>query len=90
MKLSLLNVGKPYLVTDFRRVNTKYGSKLVVELENSFICFLPQRYNERLRNEDPQLMLDSQYYMFYNGTEHSEKYPLVKLEFLKVSGKLKI
>ena len=42
-KLRDLTVGGFYKISDLRRVETKYGSKIVAEIENSYIVFLPQR-----------------------------------------------
>ena len=32
-----------YNITSFRKVNTKYGSKIAADIEDSFVVFLPQR-----------------------------------------------
>ena len=43
IKLKELKVNEIYIVTDVKRVQTKFGARIVVELENKFSVFLPKR-----------------------------------------------
>lgn len=42
-KLSSLETGKKYKITNVKQVKTKFGERIVVEIKDSFTVFLPQR-----------------------------------------------
>lgn len=44
LKFEDLEVGKSYIVHEIRGVNTRYGRKILLELDGHII-FLPQRFN---------------------------------------------
>lgn len=52
-KVADLVVGDKYLITKVKKVQTKFGSAVVVELDNAFCCFLPKRFSS-LEPEDLQ------------------------------------
>lgn len=38
-----LKIGEIYRLTDLKGVNTKYGPKMIVEIDSEYVVFLPQR-----------------------------------------------
>ena len=42
-KMHELNIGEKYPVSEIKQITTKYGNKLVVQLEDGSSLFLPQR-----------------------------------------------
>lgn len=55
IRLAELTVEKEYNVTNVRRVQTKWGVRIIIELENEFSCFLPVRF-AKLFDEDDALL----------------------------------
>lgn len=52
-RFSDLNVNETYAITKIRQVNTKYGVKTVVEIDEEFQLFLPNRVCKALdENEE--------------------------------------
>ena len=45
-----LEKNKTFLVTKIKTVNTRFGKKIVLELDNTFQSFLPSRVNAMLEN----------------------------------------
>lgn len=43
-KLSELELKKDYSISDIRTVQTKWGTRIVIDVENTFACFLPARF----------------------------------------------
>lgn len=52
-KLSELTLEKDYTVTDIKTVHTVWGSRVVIEVESEFSCFLPARF-VKVFEEDEQ------------------------------------
>jgi len=50
-----LEQGKKYEVSVFKYVNTKYGKKVVVILDNKLQVFLPDRFLEKFTKEKIEL-----------------------------------
>ena len=46
-----------YLVTAVKQVNTKFGPRITIDIENECFVFLPPRM-VKVFNEDEQLLLD--------------------------------
>lgn len=53
VQLNSLSVGKPYPVLSFRLVSTKFGKRLLVELEEAKV-FLPECYGTVFTEEEIQ------------------------------------
>lgn len=51
-KLSDLEVYFEYRVSGVRRVKTKFGDKIVLDLEDSFTIFLPNRLTKALQEDE--------------------------------------
>jgi hypothetical protein len=51
-KLSELEVSKNYQITSIRKVQTKYGPRITVDLENINTVFLPARMAKMLNDDD--------------------------------------
>lgn len=51
-KGSELDENLQYSVTRIKKANTKYGTKLVVELDNALQVFLPDRVSEALLTDE--------------------------------------
>ena len=47
-----LNKGQLYMVTSLKDVTTKYGQKVVAELESQFDVFMPKRVSEALQQDE--------------------------------------
>lgn len=45
--MSELNIDEKYPVMEIKQITTKYGKKVVVELEDGFSICLPQRFDEK-------------------------------------------
>ena len=69
-----LTKGQRYMVTNMKEVTTKYGKKVVAELENEFDVFMPNRVSETLLQDDDDFyfkLLDAankyELFIIYNG-----------------------
>ena len=68
-----LTKGQRYMVTNMKEVTTKYGEKVVTELESEFDVFMPNRVSEALLQDDDfyfQLLSAANKYelfIIYNG-----------------------
>lgn len=47
-KISDLEINRCYIVEAVKKVVTKYGEKIIVELENNIYCYLPARVSKEL------------------------------------------
>lgn len=54
-KMSELKVGKTYTVNDLRVVQTKYGIRIIADLNGKFCVFLPARIGKVLTEDAPYL-----------------------------------
>lgn len=59
-KISELTVGQCYVIDAVRKVVTKYGEKVIVELENNIICYLPARVSKELLANNETALIDFQ------------------------------
>ena len=69
-----LTKGQRYMVISLKEVTTKYGKKVVAELESEFDVFLPNRVSEALLQDDDNFYfkhLDAankyELFIIYNG-----------------------
>lgn len=69
--------GKPYLIVNMRRVNTKFGNAIVTELKNEedgnsnlFSIFLPQRFVRALVNVDLSLFCDGAHQLVFQNIQN--------------------
>lgn len=46
--LSELELDQLYLIENIRKANTKFGEKIIVDLENKIYCYLPARVGKEL------------------------------------------
>ena len=53
-KLMELDIGRDYKITAMKNANTKFGSQIIVSLENKFSVFLPTRIYKTLENNPEQ------------------------------------
>ena len=51
-KISDLDLEVDYNIENIRKVATKYGEKVVVDLEENSCCYLPHRVSNELLSED--------------------------------------
>lgn len=51
-RLAELTPEKEYIVTDIKRVQTKWGSRITVDVEGEFTCFLPTRFVKLFEEDD--------------------------------------
>ena len=60
-KLMKLDIGSDYKITAMKTANTKFGSQIIVGLDNEFSAFLPTRISKALENnfEQFQYMLEA-------------------------------
>ena len=60
-KLMELDIGRDYKITAMKKANTKFGSQIIVGLDNEFSVFLPTRISKALENnpEQFQYMLEA-------------------------------
>ena len=56
-RLRDLELNKQYKITSLKKVSTKYGLKIVLELDSSFDIFLPSKVNSLLL-EKPETLLN--------------------------------
>ena len=56
-RLRDFELNKQYKITSLKKVSTKYGLKIVLELDNSFDIFLPGKVNSLLL-ENPEALLN--------------------------------
>ena len=50
MKLMEMDIGRDYKITAMKKANTKFGSQIIVGLDNEFSVFLPTRISKALEN----------------------------------------
>lgn len=50
-KLSELSLKTDYKISDVRAVKTRFGPRIIVEVDREFTCFLPSRFTKVLENE---------------------------------------
>lgn len=71
-KLRDLEVNKLYAITEVKKISTRYGIKIVLQLDSNFDIFLPSRVNGILvENEE-----------IYNNFLNDTKKRVVKLKYL--------
>lgn len=74
-KLSALTVGEDYKITSMRTVQTKWGMRVTIDVNNELSCFLPQRFGKAFEENDTlfrQMLAaahDNNLLMQYLGTE---------------------
>ena len=86
LNLSTMEKDKPYLMTDMKRHTTKFGDRLMVELDNSNKLYLPERYNSLTDRQVAEL--GSGKYLLLNRGTKGQSYMLeviLKAEFDKIS-----
>ena len=72
-RLTDLTKGQRYMLTNLKEVNTKYGKKVIAELESEFDVFMPNRVSEALLQDDDfyfQLLSAAnklELFIIYNG-----------------------
>lgn len=58
-KMHELELEKDYKISNLRRVQTKWGSRIIIDIEDKFTCFLPTRF-VKLFEEDTTLFAEIQ------------------------------
>lgn len=53
-KLHDLKTNEDYKITNMRSVVTKYGSRITIDVQNEFTCFLPPRFAKAFE-QDPAM-----------------------------------
>lgn len=77
-KLCELDLEKDYQITGVRISATKYGSRVIVDIDNSFACFLPARCAKALAESSDlfeqmkKAVQDNNLLMCYGGGEYNE------------------
>ena len=51
-KIKDLREDEPFMVTKMRQVNTRFGSRIIAELDRSFQIFLPDKVSSALLNDE--------------------------------------
>lgn len=80
-RLSELELDKEYSITGMRIAETKWGTRVVVDVDNTFTCFLPTRFVKAFEDEDglfqqmSEAAANKKLIMQYYGTQFN------KLEF---------
>ena len=59
-KISELQIDHLYIIEGIRKTTTKYGDKVVVELEGHIYCYLPARVSKELLTNDDAAFKDFQ------------------------------
>ena len=72
-KMNELNIDEKYPISEIKQIATKYGEKLVVELEDGSSMFLPKRCEQKASdymklNDEPKPL-----YFVYLGTKDVKK-----------------
>lgn len=52
--ISELVVNQAYMVEDIRKVTTKYGDRVIIDLQDEVYCYLPTRISKELLGNDQQ------------------------------------
>lgn len=76
IKFNDLEQGKPYKVNSFEKINTKFGKKLSVVLNDEFILSLPERYTNAFTEKQITLYntsSDKNLNLIYNGEKKLNK-----------------
>jgi len=74
-KLSDLTIGTDYRITGVRNVQTKYGPRITIDVNDELTCFLPQRFvkafeeNTALFHQMVAAARDNNLLMNYQGTK---------------------
>lgn len=76
-KLCDLKTDIDYKITNIRNVNTKWGSRITIDVENEFTCFLPYRFVKAF-DEDEEMFRQMEasaqsgtLLMRYHGTKYN-------------------
>lgn len=72
IKLYELKQDYLYVITQFKQLNTKFGSRIVVQLqedENEFQVFLPDRFSEKLSKKEIDELNLQRLTFVYKGTQ---------------------
>lgn len=51
-KLCELKTDRDYKITNIKNVNTKWGSRITIDVENEFTCFLPSRFVKAFEEDE--------------------------------------
>ncbi|CAG5093168.1 Protein of unknown function [Cotesia congregata] len=76
-KLSDLTIGNEYQITNVKKVNTKYGARVIATVGKEFNIFLPKRTSAAII-EDPQqfeqltnaISNNNIYFLYHGGQYH--------------------
>lgn len=79
IKMNELRKDENYLITKIKKINTKYGEKIVLELSDQWQFFVPKRVNDTIINDDEM-------YEYLN--EHVQRMKLF-MRYLSSTGGLK-
>lgn len=77
-KLMDLDIGKDYKVTELKMVQSKFGSQVVVGIDNAFSVFLPTRISNAFQNDRQQYQqmietcTDNHLYIRYIGGKYNQ------------------
>lgn len=59
-KISELQINRLYIIEGLRKITTKFGEKVIVELEDHVYCYLPARVSKELLANDEAVFKDFQ------------------------------
>ncbi|KAJ8677898.1 hypothetical protein QAD02_013685 [Eretmocerus hayati] len=78
VKLNELVPGKSYRISDMRKMNTRYGSRVITDIDETTQVFLPKRIGELICNDDSlftnmtQSISRNELYLKYLGDSNVE------------------
>jgi hypothetical protein len=83
-KLSELVINQTYEVTEISRINTKYGSRIIVTLNDEFQVFLPPKYAKKFTQEHIEMFRNKKYALIYEGMKQgtSTSYSYHSINFI--------
>lgn len=59
-KISELQINRLYIIEGLRKITTKFGEKVIVEIEDHVYCYLPARVSKELLANDEAAFKDFQ------------------------------
>lgn len=81
INLSGMETNKPYLITGIKKSNTRFGDRLVAELEKTYRLYLPERYYTGLTERQIQELGGGQYTVTKTGLNDKTN----NLHFIKLN-----
>lgn len=57
-KIADLDFGQLYMIEEIKKVHTKYGDKVVVDLYENICCYLPSRLSKYLLQDEEAALVE--------------------------------